>query len=136
MWSSKTVQLIKSGFNRKNITAHFNITPHAIIISAYKAVINLDLAVNIMMNWIHAHPKWPNFTWNADSLASQLAKIRYRQGRLLGRMENLGFTLKNEANLNMLTNDVVKSSAIEGERLNPDEVRSSIARISVLILLG
>lgn len=89
-----------------------------------------------MINWIHTHQKWPNFTWNADILASRLAEIRYRQGRLLGRMENLGFTLKNEASLNMLTNDVVKSSAIEGERLNPDEVRSSIARKLGLDIAG
>ena len=90
----------------------------------------------MMIEWIHTHPKWPNFTWNADSIASQLTDIRYRQGRLLGRMENLGFTLKNEASLNMLTNDVVKSSAIEGERLNPNEVRSSIARRLGLDIAG
>ena len=58
----------------------------------------------------------------------KLADVRYAQGRLLGRMETLGFKLKSEATLNTLTNDVVKSSAIEGEKLNPEEVRSSIAR--------
>ncbi len=78
--------------------------------------------------WIHEHQNWPNFTWNAQALASKLADIRHRQGRLLGRMEGLGFELKREASLNTLTNDVVKSSAIEGENLNPEEVRSSIAR--------
>ncbi len=57
-----------------------------------------------------------------------MADIRHRQGRLLGRMEGLGFELKREASLSTLTNDVVKSSAIEGENLNPEEVRSSIAR--------
>ncbi len=71
---------------------------------------------------------WPNFTWDAESLASRLADIRHRQGRLPGRMEGLGFELKREASLSTLTNDVVKSSAIEGENLNPEEVRSSIAR--------
>ena len=61
-------------------------------------------------------------------MTSKLADIRYRQGRLLGRMERLGFELKQEATLITLTNDVVKSSAIEGEILHPEEVRSSIAR--------
>lgn len=78
--------------------------------------------------WIHEHQNWPNFTWNAEVLTSKLADIRHRQGRLLGRMEGLGFDLKREACLITLTNDVVKSSAIEGETINPDEVRSSIAR--------
>ena len=78
--------------------------------------------------WIHEHQDWPNFTWDAETLASKLADIRHRQGRLLGRMEGLGFELKREANLGTLTNDVVKSSAIEGENLNSEEVRSSIAR--------
>lgn len=78
--------------------------------------------------WIHESPNWPNFTWDIDALTSKLADIRYRQGRLIGRMEGLGFELKREANLSTLTNDIVKSSAIEGERLNSDEVRSSIAR--------
>ncbi len=78
--------------------------------------------------WIHEHQNWPDFTWDAETLASKLADIRHRQGRLLGRMEGLGFELKREASLSTLTNDVVKSSAIEGENLNPEEVRSSIAR--------
>jgi len=63
-----------------------------------------------------------------EAIAPKLADVRYAQGRLLGRMESLGFELKREASLNTLTSDVVKSSAIEGEKLNPDEVRSSIAR--------
>ncbi len=78
--------------------------------------------------WIHDHKSWPNFSWDAEALASKLAGIRHRQGRLLGQMEGLGFELKREASLNTLTSDVVKSSAIEGENLNPEEVRSSIAR--------
>lgn len=78
--------------------------------------------------WIYEHQSWPNFTWDIVSLSSKLSNIRYRQGCLLGRMENLGFEFKQEASLNMLTNDVVNSSAIEGEKLNPEEVRSSIAR--------
>ena len=78
--------------------------------------------------WIHEHQDWPTFTWDAEALASKLADLRHRQGRLLGRMEGLGFELKREASLSTLTDDVVKSSAIEGENLNPEEVRSSIAR--------
>ena len=78
--------------------------------------------------WMHEHQSWPNFTCDAEVLTSKLAEVRHRQGLLLGRMESLGFDLKQEANLKTLTNDVVKSSAIEGEILNPDEVRSSIAR--------
>ena len=78
--------------------------------------------------WLHEHSDWPDFTWNAQALAAKLADIRHRQGLLLGRMEGLGFELKREASLTTLTNDVVKSSAIEGESLNPGEVRSSIAR--------
>lgn len=78
--------------------------------------------------WIHEHQNWPNFTWDAEKLASKVADIRYHQGRLLGRMEGLGFELRQEASLRTLTNEIVKSSAIEGEILNPEEVRSSIAR--------
>ena len=78
--------------------------------------------------WIHEHQNWPGFTWDVETLASRLADIRYAQGRLLGRMEGLGFLLKREASLGTLTNDIVKSSAIEGEKLSPEEVRSSIAR--------
>jgi len=77
--------------------------------------------------WIYEHQNWPNFTWDAKRLTSKLADIRHRQGRLLGEMEYIGFELRNEATLNTLTSDVVKSSAIEGETLDPQEVRSSIA---------
>lgn len=78
--------------------------------------------------WIHEYPNWPDFTWDMEALATKLADTRHRQGRLLGRMEGLGFEYRREANLGALTSDVVKSSAIEGEILNPAEVRSSIAR--------
>ncbi|GGG56049.1 cell division protein Fic [Pseudohongiella nitratireducens] len=78
--------------------------------------------------WIHEQSDWPDFSWDAKALTSKLADIGHRQGRLLGKMEGLGFELKREASLRTLTSDVVKSSAIEGENLNPEEVRSSIAR--------
>ncbi len=78
--------------------------------------------------WIHEHQNWPNFTWDSNAIISKLATVRQRQGFLLGKMESLGFELKREASLRTLTNDVVKSSSIEGEILNLEEVRSSIAR--------
>lgn len=80
------------------------------------------------MAYIHEKNGWPDFTWNGESLASALAAVRHKQGRLLGRMEALGFDLRVEASLAVLTSDVVKSSAIEGEKLDPEQVRSSIAR--------
>ncbi len=78
--------------------------------------------------WIYEHKDWPNFSWDQEVVMPCLIKVRHIQGRLLGRMQALGFDLKQEASLNTLTNDVIKSSAIEGEILNPEEVRSSIAR--------
>ena len=78
--------------------------------------------------WIHKDDAWPHFTWDVKALSLKLAKLRHHQGLLLGRMSALGFELKQEASLNTLTDDVVKSWAIEGESLNPQEVRSSIAR--------
>jgi len=81
-----------------------------------------------MTCYIHQLPDWPRFDWNREALAGPLAEVRHRQGRLLGRMEGLGFDLQKEAELETLTLDVLKSSEIEGEQLNPDQVRSSIAR--------
>ena len=86
--------------------------------------------------WIHEYDNWTDFTWNTSALASKLASVRHQQGRLLGRMEGLGFDLRREASLETITSDVVKSSAIEGEILNPEEVRSSIARRLGLDIAG
>ena len=80
------------------------------------------------MNYIHNRKDWPKLTWSQERLAGQLAGLRHRQGRLIGRMEGLGFSLRNEAVLQTLTEDVLKSSEIEGEKLDKDQVRSSIAR--------
>jgi len=80
------------------------------------------------MPYVHELSGWPTVTWGGDSLATLLAQVRHHQGRLLGKMEALGFDVRSEASLTVLTSDVVKSSAIEGETLNADEVRSSIAR--------
>lgn len=78
--------------------------------------------------WIYECIDWPNFFWDQEKITPRLIKVRHIQGRLLGRMQGLGFNLKQEACLSTLTNDVIKSSAIEGETLSPKEVRSSIAR--------
>ena len=80
------------------------------------------------MPYIHDQPGWPELTWDSEALAAALAAVRHKQGRRLGKMEALGFDLRSEASLTALTNEVVKSSAIEGEYLDPEEVRSSIAR--------
>src|SRR5688572_6551851 len=81
-----------------------------------------------MKDFIHQHNNWPEFTWNSNDFMNLLSEVRNLQGRLIGKMETLGFNLRNEALLGTLTLDVLKSSEIEGEKLNPDQVRSSIAR--------
>ena len=86
--------------------------------------------------YIHEHPHWPQFTWDEKSIGTQLAHVRYAQGRLLGLLESLGFELKQEADLLMLTQSVLKTSEIEGESLSREEVRSSIARRLGVPLLG
>ena len=80
------------------------------------------------MSYIHENPDWPNLRWDDAKLLPLLADVRHRQGRLLGRMEGLGFRLRAEASLTTLTADVIKSSAIEGAVLDAEQVRSSIAR--------
>ena len=81
-----------------------------------------------MTLYIYDQPDWPKFRWNHESLDKGPAAVRHKQGRLLGRMEGLGFKFQQEAVLKTLTEDVVKTSEIEGERLDADQVRSSIAR--------
>ncbi|RPJ15475.1 MAG: DUF4172 domain-containing protein, partial [Deltaproteobacteria bacterium] len=81
-----------------------------------------------MTTYIHELKEWPGFRWDEGVGAKHLAPVRHRQGRLIGRMEALGFGLRAEAVLATLTEDVVKSSEIEGEILDKDIVRSSIAR--------
>jgi Fic family protein len=82
----------------------------------------------MVATYIHELKGWPKFHWSQDKLANQLADVRHRQGRLIGRMESLGFELRSEAILQTLTEEVIKSSEIEGEKLNKEQVRSSIAR--------
>lgn len=81
-----------------------------------------------METFIHQQDNWPEFTWNSNEFLSLLSEARNLQGRLIGKMDTLGFALRNEALLDTLTLDVIKSSEIEGEYLNPEQVRSSIAR--------
>lgn len=81
-----------------------------------------------IMAFIHQRAGWPNFKWDAHSLSPLLAEVRNAQGRLLGRMDGLGLPLRAQATLTTLAADVTKSSAIEGEFLDQEQVRSSIAR--------
>lgn len=80
------------------------------------------------MTYIYQCDDWPNLRWSDEQLSQPLAAMRHRQGRLIGRMEALGFPLRAEAALYALTEDVLKSSEIEGEVLDREQVRSSIAR--------
>jgi Fic family protein len=89
-----------------------------------------------MAVYIHQLPDWTRFTWNQERITPLLSAIRNKQGRLLGRMEAMGFRLRSEAHLQTLTLDVLKSSEIEGELLNADQVRSSVARRLGLEIAG
>ena len=81
-----------------------------------------------MSTYIYELRDWPRFIWNHETLSGPLAAARHQQGRLIGQMEALGFKVKEEAVLRTLTEDVLKSSEIEGDRLDADQVRSSVAR--------
>ncbi|SDE33741.1 Fic family protein [Dyadobacter soli] len=81
-----------------------------------------------MARYIHQLPDWPSFSWDDTALSETLGQVRYIQGRIFGRMQALGVSARAEAVLKTLTEDVQKSSEIEGEILNTDQVRSSIAR--------
>lgn len=89
---------------------------------------NIRIGCGVYKMYIWEKQNWPDFTWDETSLSRLLAHVSKEQGRLLGKMEALGFDLRNEAHLRTLTEDVVKSSEIEGEKLEPGQVRSSIAR--------
>src|SRR4029450_5327263 len=81
-----------------------------------------------MATYIHELSDWPKFRCDEGRLAAPLAAARHLQGRLVGQMEALGFKVRKEAVLRTLTEDVLKSSEIEGEKLDADQVRSSVAR--------
>jgi Fic family protein len=78
--------------------------------------------------YIYERPDWPKFHWDRVLLIERLAAVRHNQERLIGHMEALGFNLRQEAILQTLTAEVLKSSEIEGEKLDAEQVRSSIAR--------
>src|ERR1044072_9788216 len=81
-----------------------------------------------IVDYIHELPDWPKFHWDEGRWAAPLAPARHLQGRLIGQMGALGFQLREEAILRTLTEDVVKSSEIEGDKLDADQVRSPAAR--------
>jgi Fic family protein len=81
-----------------------------------------------MTRYIHQNPDWANFKWNNEILLPKLSAVRNEQGKLIGKMQMLGFDLRQESVLETLTSDVLKSSEIEGAFLQPEQVRSSIAR--------
>lgn len=89
-----------------------------------------------MSIFIHQKNNWPIFTWSSDECLNLLSEVRNLQGRLMGKMESIGFDLRREALLDTLTLDVLKSTEIEGELLSPDQVRSSIARKLGLEIAG
>src|SRR5579871_3769736 len=91
------------------------------------AIFTANDAAN-MGTYIHQLTGWPELHWSEKQLADRLAAVRHRQGRLIGQMEALGFKLRAEATLETLTEEVIKSSEIEGEVLDKNQVRSSIAR--------
>lgn len=78
--------------------------------------------------YIYELDNWPNFTWSYDKIIPTLSTVRNLQGRVIGKMGALGFELQNQANLETNTQNILKTSEIEGEILNPDQVRSSVAR--------
>lgn len=80
------------------------------------------------MPYLWEQPEWPELRWDPLRLASPVADLRHEQGRLFGRMESLGFALREEAWLQTLTQDVLKTSEIEGETLDASQTRSSLAR--------
>ena len=88
----------------------------------------LYLPQNRRIMYIYQQKNWPNFNWDNEKLLPLLGKVRNLQGKLVGKMESLGFELRNEAVLETLTLDVIKTTEIEGELLNAEQVRSSIAR--------
>ena len=80
------------------------------------------------MKYIYQQKAWPNFSWNSEELQFLLGNVRALQGRLSGKLEALGFPLKEEAILSTLSMDILKSNEIEGEILSDTQVRSSVAR--------
>ena len=78
--------------------------------------------------WIWQYDEWPRFCWNNDSIIAPLARVREKQGRLLGLMDGLGFDVQSASSLEVMAEDVLRNSEIEGLLLNVENVRSSVAR--------
>lgn len=87
-------------------------------------------AKNYLMRRVYIYEKegWPNFFWDKEKIAQILLNVRYLQGELIGKMSVFGFDLKNYTHFSNITNNVIKSSEIEGEYLNTEQVRSSVAK--------
>ncbi|MFZ1825862.1 MAG: DUF4172 domain-containing protein, partial [Chitinophagales bacterium] len=81
-----------------------------------------------MAKYIYDYKNWTDFSWQDKAINAIFGEVRHMQGKIIGQMHSLGFSVKEEATLTTLSLDVVKSSEIEGELLNYDQVRSSIAR--------
>lgn len=79
------------------------------------------------MKYIYEHKNWPNFTWDQTQVNQKLADVKFQQGKLLGKVSSIGFDLQNEAELEIRSNDLVKTSEIEGEKLDLKLVRSSVS---------
>src|SRR4030042_5716430 len=80
------------------------------------------------MRYIWQHKNWPQFTWRSEPLLPLISQARLVQGKLLAKVAGLGFKLSQEARADILTEEAFKTSAIEGERLNLESVRSSVAK--------
>ena len=87
-------------------------------------------------NWIWQRPCWPTFIWHADPLLALLSRARLEQGKLISQIANLGYELSREASADILTEETVKTAEIEGEQLNREAVRSSVAKHLGLSTLG
>ena len=94
----------------------------------YERVLFLFFTDCEMPNYIHEHDSYPAFTWNAAEILDPLARAAALQGKILGAMRRFGFDIQRDAMLNAMTEEIVKSSEIEGEILNSEQVRSSLAR--------
>lgn len=90
----------------------------------------------MIIKYIHNQIRWPEFHWKQTEISALLERVRLKQGKLIGKMEGLGFDLRNEAVLQNLTEDVIKSSEIEGEKLDRNQVRSSIAKHLGMDIVG
>ncbi|WP_298347138.1 Fic family protein [Flavobacterium sp.] len=91
-------------------------------------ILYIHRKLKIVAKYIYQNKDWTNFIWQDNVINSLFGEVRNLQGRIFGQMNSLGFSIKEETNLSTLTLDVIKSSEIEGEQLNYDQVRSSIAR--------